>query len=240
MTVLARKERLSPRRGTIAWRWLALAVIAHAALLALPRQPALVPGIGRPAPLELRLVSPESRESAPNPGVAVSRAAQPARPHTPAAPPARPVVPAAPATARADEGTPPPRTRDWSAAGLRDALNRFGFDTGAQEPSRALGLPPAPPGPSDGVTGGTPLGARIAESFAPARPVVLDRWLAADGSHHVVVELPGGETVCGRAERWDPMHPLVEHVMMFRSCAGGGRRSFSMPEDERPGWLKLR
>lgn len=59
---------------------------------------------------------------------------------------------------------------------------------------------------------------------------IVDRWLAADGSQNVVVNLPNGDTLCGRAEAWNPAQPLVEHIMMFRSCGGGGKRTFSMPE----------
>ena len=69
--------------------------------------------------------------------------------------------------------------------------------------------------------------------IAPPETEIVDRWLAADGSHNVVVNLPNGETVCGRAEAWNPMQPLVEHVMMFRNC-GGGKRTFEMASREMP------
>ena len=64
----------------------------------------------------------------------------------------------------------------------------------------------------------------------PEKVEIVDRWLAADGSHNVVLNTPTGETLCGRAEAYNPMQPLVEPIMMFRSCAGGGKRTFSMPE----------
>ena len=63
----------------------------------------------------------------------------------------------------------------------------------------------------------------------PIRTEIVDRWLAADGSHNVVINTPGGLTLCGRARPWDPMQPLVEHVMQFRPCGGGGKRTFEMP-----------
>ena len=44
-------------------------------------------------------------------------------------------------------------------------------------------------------------------------------------------------SMCRRAEAWNPMNPLFEPVMMFRSC-GGGRPSFEMPS--RPGHVLLR
>jgi len=64
---------------------------------------------------------------------------------------------------------------------------------------------------------------------APRKTEIVDRWLAADGSHNVVIHTPGGDTLCGRALAWDPMQPLVEHVMQFRPCGGGGKRTFDMP-----------
>jgi len=63
----------------------------------------------------------------------------------------------------------------------------------------------------------------------PRRVEVVDRWLSPDGTHHVVINTPTGDTFCGRGLAWDPMQPLVEHTMMFRSCAGGGKRTFEMP-----------
>ena len=64
----------------------------------------------------------------------------------------------------------------------------------------------------------------------PRKVEIVDRWLAADGSHNVVMNTPGGETLCGRAQAWNPMSPLLEPIMMFRRCGGGGKRSFKMPD----------
>ncbi len=63
----------------------------------------------------------------------------------------------------------------------------------------------------------------------PREVEILDRWISNDGAHNVVLNTPNGETLCGRALAWDPMQPLVEHVMQFRPCAGGGKRTFEMP-----------
>ena len=63
----------------------------------------------------------------------------------------------------------------------------------------------------------------------PADTGAVDRWLAADGSHNVVITAPDGETYCGRAEAWNPMNPLVEPIMTYRSC-GAGKRTFDMPQ----------
>lgn len=71
---------------------------------------------------------------------------------------------------------------------------------------------------------------------APARTEIVDRWLDAQGGHNVVVNLPNGDTYCGHAQAWDPMQPLVEHIMMFRPCGGGGKRTFDMASRPTPRW----
>jgi len=72
--------------------------------------------------------------------------------------------------------------------------------------------------------------------MAPAETEIVDRWLDAQGGHNVVVNLPNGDTYCGRAQAWDPMQPLVEHIMMFRPCGGGGKRTFDMASRPTPRW----
>jgi len=62
----------------------------------------------------------------------------------------------------------------------------------------------------------------------PDRTEVVDRWLSLDGTQNVVINTPRGHTLCGRAQAWRPMQPLVEHVMLFRLCGGGGKRTFEM------------
>ncbi|MFB3078583.1 MAG: hypothetical protein ACE1Y4_11335, partial [Lysobacterales bacterium] len=62
----------------------------------------------------------------------------------------------------------------------------------------------------------------------PSKTEIVDRWLAADGSHNVVINTPTGHTLCGRVLAWNPLQPLVEHVMQFYPCGGGGKRTFEM------------
>jgi len=69
----------------------------------------------------------------------------------------------------------------------------------------------------------------------PEKTEIVDRWLAADGSHNVVIETTTGHTLCGSARPWNPMNPLVEHLMMFRPCGGWGKRAFEMPHRYRAG-----
>jgi hypothetical protein len=77
---------------------------------------------------------------------------------------------------------------------------------------------------------GTRLGRSRFDGRALAERVeIVDRWLASDGSHNVMIETSTGEMLCGRAAAWDPMQPLVEPVMMYRSC-GPARSTFEWPE----------
>lgn len=71
---------------------------------------------------------------------------------------------------------------------------------------------------------------RLGGAALPERIEIVDRWLAADGSHNVLLRIPGGEILCGRAQPWDPLRPLFEPVMMYRQCGRGGMRTFDMPE----------
>ena len=61
----------------------------------------------------------------------------------------------------------------------------------------------------------------------PTDVEVVDRWLAADGSHNVVIETPQGLRLCGRAQAWDPARPLVEHIMQWKICGGDFARPFT-------------
>jgi hypothetical protein len=104
------------------------------------------------------------------------------------------------------------------------------LDARPSRPLRQLGNIPA----RDQLPAWSPSGNLFDGMVAPPETEIVDRWLAADGSQNVVVNLPSGETLCGRAEAWNPMQALVEHVMMFRSCGGGGKRTFEMASRETP------
>ncbi len=102
-----------------------------------------------------------------------------------------------------------------------------------QQGNRTLGtasstLPPANWNRHAGAAFFASFDDRSHEPNLPADVTVVDRWQAADGSHQVVVQLPTGESLCGRAEAHNPMQPLVEHIMMFGVC--GKTPTFTMPE----------
>lgn len=121
-----------------------------------------------------------------------------------------------------------------TAQQLRDLIRRAQPQEDAAE-DRQLGTArPYQPPANWGKNAGAPYLADFDNRFngmtVPAEVEIVDRWLASDGSHNVVVNLPNGDTICGRAEAYNPMQPLVQPIMMFRSCGGGGKRTFSMPE----------
>lgn len=235
---------MATRRNSAAGdlRWLALAVVAHAAILLLPiDREAGAPSQPRSPVVELTLFrspgperdtrAPEPDAKAPQPQPQLQSDLKPnpdgsARARSPRREPAGTSIP------QAGESSAAP-----SAAALLELARESDLDRERPAPARRLGLPVPQESPPALQTDPSPLGARLAEAYAPASPEIVDRWLAADGSHNVVVNLPNGETVCGRGEAWDPMRPLVEHVMMFRTCAGGGERTFTVPQNTRPAYV---
>jgi hypothetical protein len=118
---------------------------------------------------------------------------------------------------------------------LRQSLEKSDWLKEPHKASKQLGEQPAYRMPGNWKeNAGAPYLAEFENTFngmtAPSEVEIVDRWLAADGSHRVVVNLPNGETMCGRAEAYNPMQPLVEPIMLFGSCGGGGKRTFSVPE----------
>jgi hypothetical protein len=226
-------------------RWLAIAVLLHALLLLIPARQALSPG-----PTLTALTVALSRTlRAPPPATPVERGREDrasaerrqAPPSAPAAesPPA--IAPAvAPAFAPALD-TPAAAPSDTVPSGAESApvtmasLLDFGHrrEWNLPEPSDPPRLGVLTPQPPPNWRSGTP-----AEGTAPpAKTGIIDQWLAGDGSRNVMIRTSTGQVLCGRAEAWNPMSPLVEPVMMYRAC-GTGRRTFEMPA--RPARVLLR
>jgi len=224
--------------------FLAIALLLHAALLLVPlayKQPDVssparrltidLQQIQPPAPVE-----PEQQEQQPvtlaplnkQPGAAAAeapekRTARIVMEDLPVRPEPRPQ------SAEPEAATAP------TARQLRDWVARSRLEDPASTSAQQLGTareyqPPA----NWSRNAGAPYLAESDNTFngmtVPEDVEIVDRWLAADGSHNVVLNLPNGDTVCGRAEPYNPAQPLVEHIMMFRYCGGGGKRTFSMPE----------
>ena len=125
---------------------------------------------------------------------------------------------------------PPPPNASLSTAVLLQSAAEQDWLAKTEKPERTLGtfVPRAMP---DNWSSNIHLAPnRFDGMTAPREIEVLDRWVSSDGSQNVVLNTPTGETLCGRGLAWDPMQPLVEHVMQFRLCGGGGRRTFTMPD----------
>jgi len=142
-------------------------------------------------------------------------------------PPAEKPAPPEPIAMESSPGDPVVKT---TTARLLDSASRFKWPSFEKDESRQLGVfvpQPIPQnwrpriGVEDNLFNGMIL---------PTKTEVVDRWLAADGSHKVVINTPSGETLCGRAQPWNPMNPEIEPIMAFWKCGGGGKRNFKMPE----------
>ncbi|MGD8680330.1 MAG: hypothetical protein PVJ33_08160 [Lysobacterales bacterium] len=141
-------------------------------------------------------------------------------------------------TPDASPRSPPPQPAEATTAEdasrtvarLLDQLRRQPFAPPEADGQRKLGVLTPSPHPRNWRSGQVMEWRRPGGTPLPAQVEILDRWKAADGSHNVIVETPGGDLLCGRAEAWNPVSPLVEPVMMFKSC-GRGKPTFEM---ERP------
>lgn len=117
-----------------------------------------------------------------------------------------------------------------SAATLFDSASRFNWSLRDKPKVRSLGQP-RPYEVPENWRSGIKLEDNLFDGMmAPAETEIVDQWVASDGSRNIVLDTPGGQTLCGRAKAWDPLNPMVPQLMMFRTCGGGGRRSFKMPD----------
>jgi len=117
-----------------------------------------------------------------------------------------------------------------TTARLLDSASRLKWPFPKTLETRQLGAHPAPKVPDNWRPGITLEDNLFNGMIVPDKIEVVDNWLASDGSYNWVINTPGGETLCGRKQAWDPMNPLQEHLTMFTKCGGGGKRSFKMPD----------
>lgn len=222
--------------------FLAMAMVLHASLLLLPLKswhsptPAAIPRLTvdlqkpsrPPQQAEVEKNQPENTpleksEPEPEPVPAQRRTARIALEE----------LPAKPQDLSPTEATTEPEL--LTARQLRELVTREELAKDAGNTQRQLGSArPYQPPANWNKNAGAPYLAEFDNRFngmtVPEDVEIVDRWMAADGSHNVVVNMPNGDTLCGRAEPWNPMQPLVEHIMMFRPCGGGGKRTFTMPD----------
>lgn len=205
--------------------WLVLAVLLHLGLFVIPARDAARYGDAL-APLRISLTparpaSPE-REAPADPNPAAPAAPDSALPPAVEAPPTAAEQPTTDASSQRD-------SPNLTAARLLDLNGRREWRLDESAGQRRFGVRTRQPLPDNGRSGLAHGDSRFDGRALPERIEIVDRWLAADGSHNVLVETPAGERLCGRAEAWDPLRPLVEPVMMFRSC-GAASPTFEWPE----------
>jgi hypothetical protein len=202
---------------------LALAVLVHAALLLIPLRQAEPPA--RRAPLQIEFWADRPNlpaETGPEPATGPPTPDRPRRPETVAqVPPPAVVTTAPPASDRHDDFV-------ITAAYLYDAVSRMEWSDPQKPPSLGIARPRELPHNLAG-----PVLPVIPTWFdglaAPGAVEVLDRWQGPDGGMMVVMRTPTGHTLCGRGDAWDPLNPLVEQVILFHTCGGGGRRARPAP-----------
>lgn len=230
---------LSPHQARFAG-WLAVAMLLHALLLLIPAQRGLTPG---PAANSLAVVLIKAWQAAPGAAELNRARAEPEPVPSPPEPRSAPepatsskpgltadeaprsAAPAREAATSPDAGSP---DRPVTAARLLDLANPREWRLPGKPGEYQPGDPASPSRPN--WRPGTDLGrSRFDGRALPERVEIVDRWLAPDGSHNVMIEMPTGEMLCGRAAAWDPTQPLVEPVMMYRSC-GPARSTFEWPE----------
>jgi hypothetical protein len=198
-----------------------VAILAHALLLLLPNPREQQGGKGRPG-LRVSLPAPAAAPPA-------ALVTAPELEKTPVPPQATAQRARQAAPLPGDDTEVPARPTQPSAAYLLDLARRREWRPPQPGSSRQLGVFVPQPLPPNWQSSPAAAPTRFAGSAPARRTEVVDRWLAADGSHNVVITTPGGETWCGRSEPWNPMNPLFEPVRVFRSCAGGGERTFDVP-----------
>ena len=224
--------------------WLMLAVGLHALLLLLPVSKLTTTDVRKGAEIVVQLlfpdesVAPDSLPAEPAESVRAIRATPDAVADGAVPAPGPDLNLQVPAP-RQDDVEPEP---DVNTARLMDSRHKL-FEAvpgPVTEPrqARRLGTPLEHAMPPNwrrgaGAAALAPFDNLLGEAVAPADVEIVDRWLAADGSHNVIIETPNGLRMCGRALAWDPIQPLVEHVMLFHVCGGDRRDDFEFVPRER-------
>jgi len=225
------KRGLTSRDGL----WLSIAVVLHAGLFLVPvskepsdeRSPApalTIELLYRPVAVQPFV----QRQPVPEP-----EPVQPPEPETTTPPEPEP----APVTELAVEDEIPPTTEiaeephtAMSTAVLLQSAADRKWPLPPEDTGRQLGVFVPQDVPENWKPAITVEDNRFNGMTVPRQVQVVDRWLSPDGSYNVVVNTPNGDTLCGRGRAWDPMQPLVENVVMFSSCGGGGKRTFEWPD----------
>ncbi len=215
----------------LGWRdatWLAIALILHGSLLLISFKPSPSEPVS-PRVLALSLVKPVADRTAP---VQTRIPAQPPESAIPEPVGQRPVEPAAAVElqrepAAEEPATPPDRI---TTARLLNSASRIKWAIPSITEHRKLGVHQPQEVPENWRPAISLEDNLFNGMTAPEKVEIVDQWVSADGSQNVVIDTPGGETLCGRRQAWDPLNPMIEPLMMFRTCGGGGKRTFKMPD----------
>lgn len=207
--------------------WLCLAIVVHALLLLIPAAPDSSPNPATDA-VVVTLLSTNAYEQPLTETVETPVSEVPA-PDPQSAPPAPNEPPEIALQEDPGEKVPADPVPIISTARLLDSARHVKWVSSQPDEPLHLGVYSPRPLPANWTSGMVTEDNLFDGMVVPRKTEIVDRWLAADGSHNVVIHTPGGDTFCGRALAWDPMQPLVEHVMQFRPCGGGGKRTFDMP-----------
>jgi hypothetical protein len=234
MTYVGTTDRgLTSRDGL----WLAVAVMVHAGLFLVPisPEPPNGPLAERSLLIELKLqplveqpvVQPEPQpDPPPDPTV-------PERPQQQTEPPPDPVIEIVADdknTTLDKAGLPAETTPTLSTAILLQSAADQNWSMATEDATRKLGVF-VPRGIPENWQPGMTLEDNLFNGMTVPRKIeVVDRWISPDGAQNVVINTPSGDTFCGRGLAWDPMQPLVENVIQYRPCGGGGKPTFEMPD----------
>jgi len=209
--------------------WLSLAIALHVLVLMIPtRQEA--PTTTSIIPLNIRLLAPPAIDK---PFVEDSVQLKDEYPATENVTDASalPEEPELASQENVESSLPPARIRDEVIPGtarLLDSASELDWPLPAVENFRRLGVfvPQALP---ENWRPGIKIEDKLFKgTVLPGKTEIVDRWLSVDGTQNVVINTPGGNTLCGRVKAWDPMQALDERLMHFRPCGGGGRRTFEI------------
>lgn len=217
-------------------RWLVIGVLVNALVLAIPVELWTSDAAEQSARLMIRLLTPPRPRPAPpsdvpkpepqsEPISSPTALAQPPSPEPIEDAPIRAIPPV-------EKDEPDPAVSAVRLMGLRDSVaERVPLHKAHDASAQALGTPrayevPENWRPGSGAEALAPFDNVFNGKTVPEDVEVVDRWLAADGSHNVVVETPAGLRLCGRARAWNPAQPLVEHIMQWKVCGGDFARPF--------------
>jgi len=216
--------RLSWRDGA----WLTVALMLHGSLLFIPFKQ-LPSEQGHPRILSLSLMAAPPPKAVTGKTPDSIQPQEDAKPETGAAQVSEATLPAVPEPAPAVTD-PEESPEQVTTARLVDSASRLKWAFPKTVKQRQLGVHQRQEMPDNWRPSISMEDNLFNGMTVPRETEIVDQWVTADGSQNVVMTTTTGETLCGRRQAWDPMNPMLEQLMMFRSCGGGGKRTFKMPD----------